>query len=275
VALPTFCWAEVLGGEGGASSDRFPCPGRRLAARICRQWGHGLLPQQKVGRAIFCDQRHGVESARARALAALAPGLPERLLAAAWDAALALEGDRDRAAALAALAPRLPEGQAAAAWDAALAALAPRLPERLLAAAWDAALALEGDRDRARALKALAPCLPERLLEVIAQPHICGRWHQYPLPDPGLCNDFLVLTLDAQAPVHGLRSTAVILSSLQNSLPADQLRSVWRMILHVLSLGSRSEVYAFVYDNPSLLRDYATGATVIEIVKAIQDVGRW
>ena len=72
---------------------------------------------------------------------ALAPRLPEGLLAQALDAARALTGQGARAEALGALAPRLPEG--------------------LLAQALDAARAIHGEYARARVLGALAPELPE------------------------------------------------------------------------------------------------------------------
>ncbi len=116
------------------------------------------------------------EDARARALVALAPHLPEAqqagVYAEALDAARAITYGVAPAQTLVALAPHLPEGLLAEALDAAraftfgrdraraLVALAPHLPEGLLAEALDAARATTNEVDRARALVALAPHLP-------------------------------------------------------------------------------------------------------------------
>jgi hypothetical protein len=132
----------------------------------------------KAARAISFD------GSRARALAALAPHLPETerpaVLRDALEAARAISDNVVRAHVLAALAPHLPETERPAVLrDAletaraisdddsrarALAALAPRLPETLLRDALEVARAISDDDSRARALAALAPLLPEPLL---------------------------------------------------------------------------------------------------------------
>ncbi|NPA91581.1 MAG: hypothetical protein GXO55_09070, partial [Chloroflexi bacterium] len=117
--------------------------------------------------------RWGGRSLRAEALAALAPHLPEDLMAQALGAARMIASDRYRAEALAALAPHLPQDLMAQALVAArkirdqdhralaLAALAPHLPQDLMAQALDAARKIESAQYRAKALAALAPRLAE------------------------------------------------------------------------------------------------------------------
>ncbi len=110
---------------------------------------------------------------RARALAGLAPRLPEDLLRQALEAAREIEDERARALALAGLAPHLPEDLLRQALEAAreigderaraeaLAGLAPHLPpdlqEQTLRQALEAAREIEGKFARARALAGLAP----------------------------------------------------------------------------------------------------------------------
>src|SRR4051812_37984505 len=81
-------------------------------------------------------------------LGALAPHLPEPLLAEALAIARAIGDDGDRAQALGALVPRLLEAEQAG----------------VLVEALAVARAIGGDWSRARALSALAPHLPEPLL---------------------------------------------------------------------------------------------------------------
>ena len=122
---------------------------------------------------------------QARALSALAPHLPEGLLAKALEAARAMDHALYRAEALSSLAPHLPKGllsealEAAQAFDdlncraKALSALAPHLPEDLQADAQKAAQAIDDVTNRNRVLAALLPYLPashksEALTEVLA-----------------------------------------------------------------------------------------------------------
>jgi len=133
----------------------------------------------------------------------------------------------------------------------ALRALADKLPD-ILPEALAAARAIQDERYRANALRALADKLPPELLpEALA----AARAIQ-----------------DKDSRAYALRALAESLSQM----PAAELFSLWQDTLHELSLRTR----------PHLLQDikalfpviFALGgeaATLLEIARAIVDVGRW
>ena len=108
-----------------------------------------LTPRQALTFALSMPD----EGARARALAALAPHLPQNLLPQALKAAGEIRWPLARVLALAALAPHLPH----------------HLREQALQQAFKAAEAIEDADDRAQALAALAPHLPQSLREQALQ----------------------------------------------------------------------------------------------------------
>jgi hypothetical protein len=213
-------------------------PGRLL--KECVQQGQ-LPPRQALYWA-----KYKTEWERSEAIRSLAPHFPEALLTEALDVARKIDDYRARAGALGALGPRLPETDRASVLDEALAAareigndasraqvlgaLAPHLPEALLGVALGSAREIDDYQARAEAVVALGARLPET-----DRPSVLAE------------------ALEVARKIDGDASRAQVLGALAHHLPkADQtallneLLSTLREISHD---GPRGEVLRILAPN--------------------------
>ncbi|GAB4560602.1 MAG: hypothetical protein Kow0047_07340 [Anaerolineae bacterium] len=238
---------------------------------------------------------------RARALASLAPHLPQPLLREALAAAQAISDERCRAQALASLAPRLaglghPREALAAAQAIsdeyvraeALASLAPHLPQPLLREALAAAQAISNEYVRAEALASLAPHLPEpertqALREALAAAQaiewesaraealasLAPRLAELGHPREALAAAQAISDEDARA--RALTSLAPRLAEEDRGW----LYPLWQETLHVLASRTRKDLLADLRALEPVIHRLGGPEAVAETFRAIQDVGRW
>ncbi|MBW4566215.1 MAG: hypothetical protein KME32_35135 [Mojavia pulchra JT2-VF2] len=201
-------------------------------------------------------------SLQVQALTALIPHLPESLLLQTLQIAEEIKDYNERVQLLIALAQKLPNilpetFKAVLAIQEenervqALSNLAPYLPETLLPEAFKAVLAIQGENERVQALIALADKLPPELLRE---------------------------TLAATKEIQDESSRAEVLSSLAvklSQLPKNQLFSLWRDNLYILSLRTRRDLLSQMGTLTPVIFALGGEQAVKDTASAIQDVSRW
>jgi hypothetical protein len=226
------------------------------------------------------------DSTKAKALAEIAPKLPNPLLQQALDAALAIGNERDRAKALAGLAPHLPETllqEALAAARAiedtddrakALAALAPNLPEPLQEAAWQEALVAAQELlswTKAKTLAEMVPQIPEPLKEkVLFEALVAARDIQSnDVRGWGWAEPPFVNWLDMRGEL------LAVLAHYLVELHSNSLHSLWCETLHILSHRNRKDLLSDIRALQPVIARLGGPEAITETFRAVQDVGRW
>jgi hypothetical protein len=224
-----------------------------------------------MAEALVAASTFGGQYASSRALAALAPHLPEPLLGEALETARAIKWGADRSRALAAIAPNLPEPQrmqalaealkalgsrySRYAWSRALKALAPHLPEPLLGEALETARAIKFGANRSRALAAIAPHLPEpQRAQAFAEALGAAR------------------TIGDE----GDRSSALAaLGEHLGTSPVSFLHALWSETLPVLASRSRCDLLSDLQSLLPVIIRLGGPQAAAQVLSAIRDVGRW
>ncbi|MEM6752143.1 MAG: CHAT domain-containing protein [Cyanobacteria bacterium P01_C01_bin.38] len=245
-----------------------------------------LLPE-----ALAAARQIQDESNRASALMNLAKKQPE-LLPEALAAARQIQDESNRASALKNLAPKLlPEALAAARQiqdelkrASALSNLAPVLPPKLLPEALAAARQIQDEFNRASALSSLTPVLPSRLLpEVLAAARQIRSesWGNRAIVLSSLAKELPELLPEALVAARQIESEsnrAKVLISLAKELSQiqkNQLFSLWRDTLHVLSLRTRLNLLTDIEALTPVMFTLGGQQAVKNTATAIQDVSRW
>ncbi len=232
-----------------------------------------------------------------QALSALAPHLPQALLADVIAAARSIAGEESRVKVLNALAPYLPEAiraellaEVLAATRAikdegsraqALSALAPHLPQALLADVIAAARSIKYEGSRAWVLSALAPHLPQALLaEVLAAARAIkyegSRARLLCALAPHLPQALLAEVLAAARVIKYDSSRADVLSALAPHLPEALLAEALAAARAIESEWSRADALSALAPHlpEALLVEALAAAQAIEYEKSRAEVLR-
>ncbi|MBD2479777.1 NB-ARC domain-containing protein [Anabaena sp. FACHB-83] len=252
------------------------------------------LPPDLLPETLAAVREIQDESNRVKALSSLADKLPLELLPEALAATREIQDEYSRAQILSSLADKLlpellPEALAAArniqneySRAQTLSNLADKLPPELLPEALAAAREIQDESSRAKALNGLANKLPLELLPeaLAAAREIQSEYSRIEalssLADklPELLPEALALAIRLQSRegrTNALSSLTVKLSQL----PKNQLFSLWRDNLHILSLRTRQDLLSEMGILTPVIFALGGEQAVKDTASAIQDVSRW